>query len=396
MATVPDCCSTTCDQAELLGDSQVRRGKLTVAHISEGSRGGVGTAVCQLIEAQANDHEINAIHLFADPKRMGDMLENAPAYIHEYQSSRRLSRIRSVSSRLQRELRILQPDVVFLHSTFPGIYGRLCQGSERVPWTTIYCAHGWAFNQPLSPLLRRLYSMIERWLASRAEAIVSISFSEFDAAVKARINKSLHRVIYHGVLRPKTGISAPIKVNPGLINIGFVGRFDRQKGLDILLEAMSTPDLRNIALWLIGDSTLGQVIPISKQANVNLIGWVPHAEIDSYIQCFDAIVLPSRWEGFGLVALEAMRNGKPVLASRVGGLAELVIDHSNGRLFDPDDPASLRKLLGELTRHELLRMGRIAREIFTSSFEWHHCYMQWKSIMRDALTEHRRIVQGEL
>ena len=85
------------------------------------------------------------------------------------------------------------------------------------------------------------------------------------------------------------------------------------------------------------------------------------------------MVVPSRWwEGFGLVALQAHQLGRPVLASRVGGLAEVVEDGVTGALVERDDPdalaAAARKLLGDPSR--LQAMGEAARERASAMFSW--------------------------
>jgi len=256
---------------------------------------------------------------------------------------------------------------------------------QAAPWVTVYCAHGWSFTQQISFAARKLYTLVERALAHRTDAIVSISYSEFDAAVKARVVAPLHRVIYHGVPGKKEIVSAPVSVDPDRLNLAFIGRFDRQKGLDLLLRAFAGPELDHITLWLIGSSTLQHKYSIPEQSNIKLIGWVPNSQIDSYIQCFDAVIIPSRWEGFGLIALEAMRNGKPVLASRTGGLAELVIDGVNGRLFNPGDLDSLQRLLREISKPDLLHMGKLAVDIFHSGFELPGCYSRWSALTHEAL-----------
>jgi glycosyltransferase involved in cell wall biosynthesis len=358
---------------------------LTVAHVVEGCQGGVGSAVRHLIDAQCEDTGIREVHLVTDRRRMGDMLQGVPAIIHEYQSTRSPHLLLQASWRLRRLLSSIAPDVVYLHSTFPGLYGRLRWKKQTGSWVTVYCAHGWSFTQQLSFPVRKLYTLVERTLARRTEAIVSISYSEFDAAVKGNVLAPLHRVIYHGVPGRKESLPVPVLVDPDRLNLAFIGRFDRQKGLDLLLRVFADPQLSRITLWLIGGSTLGHKYSIPEQSNVKLIGWVPNSQIDAYIQCFDAVIVPSRWEGFGLVALEAMRNGKSVLASRTGGLAELVIDGVNGRLFNAEDPEDLRRLLLEISKSELVRMGKMAVDIFHTGFELTDWYSRWSALTREAL-----------
>jgi glycosyltransferase involved in cell wall biosynthesis len=357
----------------------------TVAHVVEGCQGGVGSAVRHLIVEQSQDPTIGEVYLLVDPRRMGEMLHGVPATVSAYESSRSPLRLLRVAQGLRQKLRSIAPDVVYLHSTFPGLYGRMLRSQDRQSWATVYCAHGWAFTQKLPFAKKKFYTAVERLLAPRADAVVSISYSEFDAAEKANVVAPLHRVIYHGVPQRKEPAPAPIQVDPERINLAFIGRFDRQKGLDLLLQVFADPQLSHITLWLIGESTLGHKYIIPEQPNIKLIGWVPNDRIDDYIQCFDAVVVPSRWEGFGLIALETMRNARPVLASRTGGLAELLIDGVNGRLFHPDDPSDLLRVLRRLSKPELARMGAVALDVFHTGFQLNSCYSRWSALTQDAL-----------
>ncbi|MFX6269921.1 glycosyltransferase, partial [Acinetobacter baumannii] len=82
----------------------------------------------------------------------------------------------------------------------------------------------------------------------------------------------------------------------------------------------------------------------------------------------DVIVVPSRWEGFGLIAVEAMRAGLAVIASRVGGLAEVVEEGVTGFLVEPDKPEEIVNILRTVTREQLHEMGNAGREHFLNEF----------------------------
>ncbi len=357
---------------------------LVVAHVVEGCKGGVGTAARHLICGQALDAAIGHIHLLADPDRMGDMLADVPATVHQYQSSRAPGRMRRVAHEVQAKLRELNPDIVYLHSTFPGVYGRLRVDRQGPPWATVYCAHGWAFTQRVSMLKQKAYQWIERYLARRADAIVSISHFEYQSAVKAGIKHPMHRIIPHGIPAASANIRPVIQTAGDGLHLLFVGRFDEQKGVDLLFDAWKDPRLDAIHLWLIGDTTLETDVTIPQQPNVHSLGWIRNDQMDGYMVSFDAVIMPSRWEGFGLVALEAMRNARPVLASRAGGLPELIIDRVNGRLIDPEDREELIKVLVGLSPRELVRMGEEAFGIFSAGFEWDFCYQRWSQIAMEA------------
>ncbi len=357
---------------------------LVVAHVVEGCKGGVGTAVRHLICGQAMDEEIGSVHLLADPDRLGDMLMDVPATLHTYQSSRSPAHLRHVAGRLHAQLQALQPDIVYLHSTFPGVYGRLRLHRAHPSWTTLYCAHGWAFTQHISKLKQKTYQWIERALASRADAIVSISHYEHKSAVQAGIKHPRHRIIPHGTPAANANVQPVIQLQGNGIHLLFVGRFDQQKGVDRLFDAWKDPRLEDMHLWLIGDTTLEKSTKVPVQPNVHHLGWIRNDLMDGYIKSFHAVIMPSRWEGFGLVALEAMRNGRAVLASRTGGLPELIIDRVNGRLFHPEAQEELIQMLCSLTHQDLIRMGEQASAVFRAGFEWDTCYRRWSQLSLEA------------
>ena len=78
--------------------------------------------------------------------------------------------------------------------------------------------------------------------------------------------------------------------------------------------------------------------------------------------------MPSRWEAFGLVAIEAMMHAKPVIVSDRGALQELVIDGVNGWMFSLDDPYGLLDVMKKLKKEEVIKCGIEARKIYESSF----------------------------
>jgi glycosyltransferase involved in cell wall biosynthesis len=103
-------------------------------------------------------------------------------------------------------------------------------------------------------------------------------------------------------------------------------------------------------------------------ANARAIGWMTREQIVELYRSAQVLVVPSRWEGFGLVALEAMRCGCAVFASRVGGLEEVVDDGVSGLLFEPEDSAALAALLKNTTAPQLLAFGTAGRRRFERMF----------------------------
>jgi glycosyltransferase involved in cell wall biosynthesis len=132
----------------------------------------------------------------------------------------------------------------------------------------------------------------------------------------------------------------------------FVGRLSEEKGVLELLEAA-----RGLPLVVVGDGPLRERAP-------DAIGFVPRAELGSYFDRAALVVCPSRREGYGVVAREAMAHARPVVATNVGGLPEAVVDGETGLLVPPGDVTALRAALERLLGDAELRarLGAAGRD----------------------------------
>jgi glycosyltransferase involved in cell wall biosynthesis len=129
------------------------------------------------------------------------------------------------------------------------------------------------------------------------------------------------RVIFNGVDLSRFRVSPVIPGVPW--QLLFVGRLTRQKGVDLLLKALrGVPD---VELHLVGDGEEREALQRlagEQGVSVKFHGWVP--DVTVFYEACHLVVLPSRWEGFGLVAVEAMASGRPVLGSSVDGLDDVL------------------------------------------------------------------------
>ena len=160
-----------------------------------------------------------------------------------------------------------------------------------------------------------------------------------------------------------------------------VGRIQPLKGLDILVHALSEiTDRERLSLLIVGgDEAAGPEIArlraIAEEIGVagmlRWIGPIPHQELPVYYNAADVVVVPSFYESFGLVAVEAMACGVPVVASRVGGLASTVADGRTGYLIPWRCPEPFAEKIELLLRNEPLRraLGRAAAE-HMRSYSW--------------------------
>ena len=140
----------------------------------------------------------------------------------------------------------------------------------------------------------------------------------------------------------------------------YAGRLSPEKGVLELVEAAE-----GLNLVVAGDGPLRARIPGAQ-------GFVPHDELQGLYARAAVVACPSRREGFGVACLEAMAHGRPVVATAVGGLRDLVVDGETGLVVPPRDPGALRSALERLLGDPVLRrrLGAAGRERARERFSW--------------------------
>jgi glycosyltransferase involved in cell wall biosynthesis len=155
----------------------------------------------------------------------------------------------------------------------------------------------------------------------------------------------------------------------------YAGRLSPEKGVLELLEAAN-----GIPLVVAGDGALRDRVP-------DALGFVPHDELLRLYERSAVVAVPSYREGFGVVCAEAMAHGRPVVASAVGGLLDLVVDEETGLHVAPGDVGELRAALARLLgdRHLRRRLGDAARERIRERFSWEAVTAATLDAYREAL-----------
>jgi glycosyltransferase involved in cell wall biosynthesis len=263
-----------------------------------------------------------------------------------------------------------RPDVYFFNSTFtllPLLILRLL----RDPTPAIYCAHCWAVStQDAGSLKAFLVRAVEGNLCGLADLVVNVAQYDADTARRYRY-RGRHVTVQHAVAPPDP--HAPDNLFPRVasddIHLLFIGRFDRQKGLDILLPAFAAARAQNprLHLHLVGGAVRDDAAS-PKADGVTQHGWARPDRIDGFCRSADALIVPSRWEaGMPLVVLEALRNGRPVLSSAGCGMGDFLDRNGCGHGFDLTQTA-LATLLAGLTRADLVAMQPAAFAAFHANF----------------------------
>jgi glycosyltransferase involved in cell wall biosynthesis len=278
----------------------------------------------------------------------------------------------SFSRAAERTARDFRPDVIHAHWWIPA---GLCalRAARRCDLPLVVTVHGSDAHLLRYRPLRRLAGRV----LHNASMVATVSED-----LQRQIQK-LDPTLPTSVLRlPVVADVDPLPLPPDPpLRLLAAGRLSPEKGFDVLIKAMriaidheldvrldivgSGPERRDLAT---AAASLGE--------RVRLIPALPHEELMRRLDDVHALVAPSRREGLGLVALEAFARGRPVVASRVGGLTESIVDGVDGFLVPPEDPQALAAALARLPigpptgaallRHSPIEVGRTHMEAYAS------------------------------
>lgn len=267
--------------------------------------------------------------------------------------------------------KIVKPDFIVLHSSFAGFLGRLWAFFQPggISAKIIYIPHGIAFIMPnLNTAKKSVYKGIERFLAKKTDLLIAVSDYERNVIELNGVRSRKNVVIKHGVIIDKCQERKAVE-NHEAVNILFVGRFDNEKGLPRLLEAVSKSQIK-YKLRIVGDFSSSTKRRESNAVNFSCVAeqysWCSRSELSAHYAWADYVVVPSEWEALGLVAIEAIGHGVPVVTSGVGGLSEIVIDGFNGFLYS--NLEQLVNIIDDLPNKNRQVLSLNARDFYLNNF----------------------------
>lgn len=350
---------------------------MKILHIADSIKGGIATQLNSLWPNQAERFGTNAVRMAIPAAHRPDLPDVPDKAVHLLpDTSRRPQGLAQHTKAVAQAIVAENPDVVHAHSAIAGAAVRFLKTFGQCGAPIVYCPHGWAFDRADGTLAKPFYAAAERFLAPKAAAILCISKHEYWRARQLGIARHRLYLVYNGLPGGGTAPprSRPKKKPPAerqVLHLAFVGRLDRQKGFDVLLSALGKVQ-REVRLTCIGapvlnDSRITADIGALRH-QVDFLGWQPPNRVHQHIADSDLVVVPSRWEGFGLVAAEALQSGTPVIASRCGGLTEVIADGVTGRLVPPDDPQALAEAIEQLDDKDLQTWTQQAPARFQAYF----------------------------
>ena len=264
------------------------------------------------------------------------------------------------------------PDIVYAHSSKAGAITRVADIGLKNH--CIYNPHGWAFNMRCTAKKKAMYTAIEKIAAPFCDKIICISDAEKQSALDKKICKEDKlQVIFNGVdiEAYENEVHGAVKrkdlnIPEDAFVVGMVGRISPQKAPDVFVKMAKhvKDEVPNAHFIIVGNGN--QEDEIRKYAEDNdfsnslhITGWVDNPM--SYVELFDVACLLSRWEGFGLALPEYMMAGKPIVASRVDAIPNIIRNGENGLLVEVDDDIGTSKAVLRILREDGLRKKIVAQ-----------------------------------
>jgi len=277
-----------------------------------------------------------------------------------------------------------KPHIVHTHTSKAGILGRWAAFLTGVP-IIIHTPHGHVFWGYFNKYVTLIYVLLERLTARITDRIITLTEQEKRDHLRYQVAREYKfSVIHSGVELNRfytTKLTTPeIKAKLGIPReafiVGTVGRLTHIKGHRYLLEAAAKIHrARSDMIFIIlGDGELMHDLKMLADISdikekVLFLGW--RSDVAEIISIFDIFVLPSLNEGMGKVLVEAMALGKPIIASDVGGIPDLVTHDKNGLLVPPADSQSIAMSIETLYRDPSKRVkmgesGKIIAESYSA------------------------------
>lgn len=247
-----------------------------------------------------------------------------------------------------------KPDIVHLHSSKAGMLGRVAFPKSKI----VYTVHGFDSIR----IAYRKYLPLEKMLQNRCQAIIGVSqYDERNLKCEGIVNHV--GMVYNGIYPPMRLKYDPFKdiIRGYERKVLCIARLSPPKKLDLFLEVAAL--LPQYAFIWIGNQ---YPVEIEHPSNVFFMGNMPNA--GAYNEFADLFLLPSNYEGLPIVIIEALSYGKPVVASAVGGISEL-LDGGNGFAVKNDAKEMVGRIQSILSDTDLYgRMCQAAKETYLRSF----------------------------
>ncbi len=281
---------------------------------------------------------------------------------------------------LRAALQNMKPDLVHTHLFGGDVWGRLAARSLGIPVVTT--------EHNIDADVGRLRLFVKRVLSPLSRAYVACSEAVNVFAMKTYKNKAAGSCVIRYGIDLDRFMSVPLPVFSSTPKLLMIGRLVPQKGIPVALRALSKMTDIPWHLSIVGDGEMHDELRVLvEQLDLNdRVSFAPAtSDVPGTLQKHDIILMPSLWEGLGIVAMETMAAARPILASRVGGLPELIQHNKTGFLVPPNDSEALRNALRNILMHpeEAVRVAEAARVYAKQHFARARMVAAYESVYRN-------------
>jgi glycosyltransferase involved in cell wall biosynthesis len=289
-----------------------------------------------------------------------------------------------MTRKIRRVLEENEIDILHTHGGIAGLLGRRASGKSKTP-AVVHTLHGIHYLHYRNKVLRYLYIRLERHLSRRTDAVIFVSEADLKEAERHKLAPEMKRIlIKNGIDMTRfreTDISEKVKkelkwrLNLSPPIVGTIARLHRQKGIIDLIRAAGqihrgSPEAKIV---VVGGGPLERALRVEAQKLGLERFFVMLGErtgARELLSMFDIFALPSLWEGLPLVLLEAAAMGKPIVATDIDGVREVIRDGETGLLVPPANPERLAEAILRLLQDKDLahKLGENAKATIPPSF----------------------------
>jgi glycosyltransferase involved in cell wall biosynthesis len=312
--------------------------------------------------------------------------------------------------KLARLIRRERPDILHTHTAKAGTVGRVAAmlAGRKGPPIVVHTFHGHVLRGYFGPMRSRVFRLLERWLASRTTVLIAVSPQVRDDLVALGVAPpERFAVIRLGIeLGERVGEQDGgvesrryLGIEPDRFAVGWIGRMTAVKRTDDVLVAFKRLRDEGVdaVLCMVGDGPDRRQLEqraheLGIVRDTLFLGY--QEDVAPFYAAFDALVLPSSNEGTPVSAIEALAAGRPVVATRVGGVPDVVVEGEDGFLVEAGATDDIAARLAQLARDPELRerMGRAGRERVLPRYAVDRLVDDVDRLYRELLNRH---VQGQ-
>lgn len=357
--------------------------------ITRAEMGGAQVHVLDLLKGFAGQHTLSVVtgergYLTEECERLGVEYHVVPTLVQPLQPWQDLKAIGGVAAALRR----IRPALVHCHTSKAGLVGRVAARLCGIP--SVFTAHTWSFADGTSRLWKAVGKPAERLSSTLSRKIITVSDSNRKLAIQLGVTPPNKVVtIYNGIEDRPWPLRDHDATTGDVPEIVMVARFANQKNQAELVEAVAGIELP-FHVSFVGDGPTRAALEDDVKtrglgSRISFLGL--RKDTDLILNRASIFVLATKWEGFPLTILEAMRACLPVVATDVDGIAEAVRHGETGILYQRGQASELRNALTALLESPALRrkMGMAGRRFYESSFTREAMLVRTERVYREIL-----------